>query len=155
MAAPTPFKLDVARSHGIQHTVLLDRRSFTSSYEELRSIAPDGFDAVIEATGAIGVLQHVLPLVRSGGILLVYGMAGEQQTIQVSPFEIFRREIQIRGSFAHAYGFARAIDFLRGGGVDPRGIITHRFTLEEYGQALEALRAPDCLKAVLHPRGAA
>ena len=84
---------------------------------------------------------------------MVYGMANEAATIEIHPFEIFRREITVKGSFAQAYQFARAIDFLRTGKVDPTGIVTHRFGLDEYGEALAALRAPDCLKAVLLPNG--
>lgn len=151
MAAPTQFKLDVAASHGVNNTVLLDRNDFAASADELRAIAPNGFDVVIEATGAIGVLQNVLTHVRSGGTLMIYGMASESRTIAIHPYEVFRREITITGSFAQSYGFARAIDFLRAGKVNPSGIITHRFGLDEYAAALDALRAPDCLKAVLLP----
>ncbi|MFT4219273.1 MAG: zinc-dependent alcohol dehydrogenase family protein [Microbacterium sp.] len=151
MAAPTQFKLDVAKSHGVNNTVLLDRNDFTASNSELHALAPHGFDVVIEATGAVGILQNILPHVRSGGTLMIYGMASESAQISIHPYEIFRREITIKGSFAQSYGFARAIDFLRSGKVDPTGIITHRFGLEEYGDALAALRAPDCLKAVVEP----
>ena len=151
MAAPTQFKLDVAASHGVNETVLLDRSDFTASADRLRQIAPNGFDVVIEATGAPSILQNILSHVRSGGTLMIYGMASETATITISPFEIFRREITIKGSFAQSYGFARAIDFLKAGKVDPTGIVTHRFGLEDYGAALETLRAPDCLKAVVQP----
>lgn len=151
MAAPTQFKLDVAKSHGVKEIVLLDRNDFTASADRLRELAPLGFDVVIEATGAVGVLQNILPHVRSGGTLMVYGMAGETKTIEIHPYEIFRREIQIKGSYAQSYGFARAIDFLKAGKVNPEGIITHRFGLEDYADALNALRASDCLKAVVIP----
>jgi D-arabinitol dehydrogenase (NADP+) len=151
MAAPTQFKLKVAESHGVNETVLLDRHDFTASFHRFQDIAPLGFDVVVEATGAIPVLDHVISLVRSGGTLMIYGMAKESKTIRISPFEVFRREIQIKGSFAQSYGFARAIDLLRAGKVDPTGFITHRYALEDYGKALEALRAQDCLKAVIEP----
>ncbi|MFJ6076596.1 zinc-dependent alcohol dehydrogenase family protein [Streptomyces sp. NPDC093065] len=151
MAAPTQFKLDLAKTHGVNETVLLDRADFTTAADRLRDLAPHGFDVVIEATGAVGILQNVLPHVRSGGTLMVYGMASESETITIHPFEIFRREITIKGSFAQSYEFARAIDLLKARKVNPDGIITHRFGLDEYATALQALRAPDCLKAVVHP----
>lgn len=152
MAAPTQFKLDVARANGVDETVLLDRNDFRASHARFRELAPRGFDVVIEATGAVSVLQDILPLVRSGGTLVVYGMAAEDATIAISPYEIFRREITIKGSFAQAYGFARAIDFLKHGKVRADGLITHRFALSSYAQALAALRSPDCLKAVVEPQ---
>ncbi len=153
VAAPTQFKLDVARSHGVDETVVLDRSDFGAAAERLRELAPRGFDVVIEATGAVGILQRILPHVKSGGTLMVYGMANEAATIEIHPYEIFRREITVKGSFAQAYQFARSIDYLKNGKVDPTGIVTHRFGLDQYGEALAALRAPDCLKAVLLPNG--
>lgn len=119
MAAPTQYKLDLAKSHGVNNTVLLDRNDFTASKDELEAIAPYGFDVVIEATGAAGILDHILGHVRSGGTLMIYGMARESTTVAFHPYEIFRREITIKGSFAQSYEFARAIDLLRAGRCRP------------------------------------
>lgn len=151
MAAPTQYKLDLAKSHGVNNTVLLDRGDFTASKDELDAIAPYGFDVVIEATGVVGILDNIMPHVRSSGTLMIYGMASETATVAFHPFEIFRREINIKGSFAQSYEFARAIDLLKAGKIQTDGIITHRFGLDEYEAALDALRAPDCLKAVVEP----
>ncbi len=55
------------------------------------------------------------------------------------PFDVFRREITIKGSFAEMTSFGAAIAALRSGRARTDGIITHRFPLEEYGAALETL----------------
>ena len=52
---------------------------------------------------------------------------------------MFRREITIKGSFAEITSFAAAIAALRGGRARTDGIITHRFSLDDYGKALDAL----------------
>ena len=153
VAAPNAAKLAVAKSHGANHTVLVDRNDFAASTEELLAIAPEGFDIVIDGTGAISVLSQLIPFVKSCGTLMVYGMAGEEESISIKPFELFRREITLRGSFAQSYEFARAIKLLQGGKVDPTGIITHSFGLDEYADALGSLRRPEVLKAVMYPNG--
>jgi D-arabinitol dehydrogenase (NADP+) len=53
---------------------------------------------------------------------------------------VFRREITIRGSFAEINSFAAAIRALRSGRLRTTGLITHRFTLDDYGQALKTLQ---------------
>jgi D-arabinitol dehydrogenase (NADP+) len=78
-------------------------------------------------------------------------MSGESEALTISPFEIFRRQIAIKGAFAHTYGFARAIGLIRAGKVNPDGIVTHRFALDDYSAALAALSDPECLKAVVQP----
>ncbi len=151
VAAPTEAKLEVARRHGATATVVTDRSDFAASHARLRELAPFGFDVVIDATGASGVLNALLPLVRDGGTLMIYGMASEDVQLTVSPYEIFRRELTIKGSFAQTNCLSRAVAMLQHGQVSDDGIITHRFTLEQYADALNALRDPACLKAVVVP----
>ncbi|MEP7021201.1 MAG: zinc-dependent alcohol dehydrogenase family protein [Pseudonocardiales bacterium] len=151
LAAPTQFKLDVAHRHGANQTVLTNRADFAASVPTLRELAPHGFDVVIDATGASQVLQQALPLTRTGGTVMVYGMAAEDAQIAVNPYDIFRRELTIKGSFSQTNCVARAVKLLQAGQLRTDGILTHRFPLAEYGDALHALRDPACLKAIVVP----
>ena len=99
----------------------------------------DGYDVVVEATGVTAVGNICLPLTRNGGTVLVYGVTRPVERLSVSPFEIFRREITIKGSYAEMTSFGAAIAALRTGRVRTDGIISHRFSLDEYGEALETL----------------
>ncbi|SBW22291.1 hypothetical protein FDG2_2424 [Candidatus Protofrankia californiensis] len=151
VAAPTQSKLEVARMHGAHEVVRTNRQDFSAGIPQLRNIAPDGFDVVVDATGAGAVLEHCLPLVRAGGTFMVYGMAEEDVTIRISPFEVFRRELTIKGAFSQTNCVARSVKLLQGGRVKADGIVTHTFLLTAYDEALDALRDPDCLKAVVVP----
>ena len=152
VAAPTQRKLDLVAEHGADHLVLIDRANPSAAYARLRELAVDGFDVVIDATGAISVLQQVEPLVRAGGTIFVYGMTAESAAWSVAPYNIFRRELTIKGSFAQQFSFDRSLSALRGGRVDTQGMITHRFSLEEYSEALAAVADSSCVKAIIIPR---
>lgn len=151
MAAPTEFKLELARSYGIDTTVLVERGDPEGSRRRLRELAPIGFDVVVDATGSVRVLAGCLELTRDGGTVFVYGMTAEADRLEVSPFEIFRRELTIKGSFAQAFTFDRALAVLRSGRVRTEGVVTHRFGLDSYGDALAAAADRNCLKAVMVP----
>jgi D-arabinitol dehydrogenase (NADP+) len=151
VVAPTEFKLKVALQNGATHVVQTDRQDFTASLPRFRELEPLGFDVVIDATGSTAVLSHLLELVRDGGTLMVYGMADEQASVSVSPYEIFRRELTIKGSFSQTNCVGRAVSLLRSGRVQADGIVTHVFPLDEYANALEALSDPGCLKAIVVP----
>ena len=58
-----------------------------------------------------------------------------------SPYDVFRRELTIKGSFAEISSFPAALAALRAGRARTDGLITHRFRLADYGLALEALRS--------------
>jgi D-arabinitol dehydrogenase (NADP+) len=74
------------------------------------------------------------------------------ETISFHPFDVFRREISIIGSFAAITSSGAAIDAMRSGRIRTDGIITHRFGLEDYGVALETVRSdPAAHKVVIVP----
>ncbi|MBK0418383.1 zinc-dependent alcohol dehydrogenase family protein [Leucobacter sp. CSA1] len=152
VAAPSQHKLDLARAHGADLTVRVDRADPAAARAALRADAPEGYDIVVDATGAVAVLQQTIGLTRTGGTVLVYGMADEEATWPVRPYEIFRRELTIKGSFAQQFVFDRAIAALRSGTIDTTGIITHRFGLDQYREALDAISDSACVKAVIEPR---
>lgn len=152
VAAPTLFKLDLARSYGVDHTVRLDRSDPGAGTPELRRLAPEGFDVVVEATGAVPVLERAVELTKMGGTVMVYGMASAEDRLAISPYEVFRRQLTIKGSFAQTHCFDRAIAYLRSGRLHTEGIVTHRFDLDGFGAALAALAGdPTCLKAAIVP----
>lgn len=151
VAAPTAAKLAIAQRLGADAVVQLDRTAPQSSLERLREAAPDGYDIVVDATGAPPVLDLTLPLTRTGGTVFVYGMPPESARWSVPSYDLFRRELTIKTSFAQQYSFDRALAYLRSGRVDTSGLITHRFGLDDYTAALDTVSSSESVKVVLRP----
>ena len=154
VAAPSQFKLDTAAMLGIDRTVRISRDDAEGTVTELREASPggDGYDVVVEATGSAAIGNLCVPLTRNGGTVLIYGVTRAEDVVTFHPFDVFRREITIRGSFAEISSFAAAIAALRGGRARTAGIITHRFPLDDYGKALDALaNDPSVHKVVIVP----
>jgi D-arabinitol dehydrogenase (NADP+) len=150
------FKLEVARALGVDRTYLMDPADLAGDVARLRDLAgvdqDGGYDIVADATGKATVAEACLPLTRNGGTVLLYGVADERDRITISPYELFRRELTIIGSFAEISSFPAAIAVLRSGRVRTEGIISHRFDLDGYGTALETLRRdPTAHKVVIAP----
>jgi D-arabinitol dehydrogenase (NADP+) len=150
VAAPTRFKLDLASAFGIDHTIQISRSDAAANQKlAMEASGGRGYDIVVEATGSTDVGEICVGLTRNGGTMLVYGVTRGDETISFHPFELFRREISIIGSFAEITSFASAIAALRSGRIHTDGMITHRFALEDYGAALEALRSDKTAHKVL------
>jgi D-arabinitol dehydrogenase (NADP+) len=148
VAARTAFKLDLAKSYGADEIVVMSAES--SSTNALRKLAPTGFDVVVDATGAPSVLAEAADLLAVGGTLFVYGMTDEAAKLTLSPYDIFRRELTIKGSFSQAFSFDRAVALLRGGRVQTAGLVTHHFGLGDYGTAIDVVtNDSSCLKAAI------
>lgn len=152
VAAPSEHKLEVARGLGVDETVTLDRSDPGGAVPMLRRLAPSGFDVVVEATGSPTVLTQCPGLTRVGGTVLVYGMADEGETVPFSPYDIFARELTVKGSFAQIHCFDRALLELRTGRVRTDGIVTDRFPLSRFTDALDAVSGSRSIKAVVEPQ---
>jgi D-arabinitol dehydrogenase (NADP+) len=152
VAAPRQFKLDAALKLGVDGVVLIDRADADANVDALRAASPtgDGFDIVVEATGSPEVGSTCVSLTRNGGTVMIYGVTRGEDLVQFHPFDVFRREITIKGSFAEVTSFAAAIAALRSGRVRTDGIITHRFHLDDYPDALETVANRRGHKVVIH-----
>jgi D-arabinitol dehydrogenase (NADP+) len=111
-----------------------------------------GYDVVIDATGSAAVSERCVPLTRNGGTVMFYGVTAPDDVVTVHPYDVFRREITIKGSFAEINSFPAAIAAFRTGRARTDGLITHRFKLDDYADALEALRSDRTVhKIVIEP----
>jgi D-arabinitol dehydrogenase (NADP+) len=155
VAAPSPHNLDVAVRNGATRAVITDNADFAASFPELLDDEPQGFDVVIDTTGHTAQPVNALPLVRGGGTFFLYGMTDEHAAINIRPYDVFRRELRIVGAFSQTNCVGRAVDLLAARRVVADGIITHRFGLDQYPEAIAAVQDPMCLKAVVYPQLAA
>ena len=153
VAARTQFKLDLATKFGIDSTYKMNPQDLSGDIKALYAMTGgEGFDIVVDATGDVNVCQSLFELVRFGGTVLLYGVGDENDRVSISPYEIFRRELTIKGSFAEIESFPAAVSVLRSGRAQTNGIITHRFKLEEYQKALDVQRTdPSRHKIVIIP----
>ena len=138
-------RLELARSLGAS-AVETDVRALSGDH-------PDGFDCVVDATGVAAVIQQGLDAVRRGGKLMVFGVAPQEARVEISPFRIYNDEITLVGSMAVLYTFVQAIELLRAGAVQTEPLLTHTFALEDFGDALKAMRAGEGLKVQVLPNG--
>jgi D-arabinitol dehydrogenase (NADP+) len=134
-------KLEVAKELGVDHTVQMDRSNYSKHEKELLELFPKGFDIVVDATGAQEVVQHMPQFAKFGAKIVIYGVASEADRITLSPYEIFRKELKVIGSFAQTHCFDRALKFIENGVVKVDNMITHRFSIVDFARAIEQVES--------------
>lgn len=137
VAAPAGPKLDLISRLAADEIVAIDRHDPNKHRSRLHELSPTGFDYIVEATGSASVCQDALQFVRRGGTLLVYGVYPESDSVRFNPFDLFRREITIKGSFAQIDAFPRALAYLESGKIKVNEIVSDEFELKDWGKVLE------------------
>ena len=142
----TKSRFDVALRMGIDETVVAD----DSQEKNLRRIAPRGFDAVFEMTGAAPIVEQAFKYVTPGGKVVIYGIVPPDQNVQINPFDICRNDLQVIGSFSSVNSCIIAQELLASGVIKVEHLISHRFSLQEWGKAVETSSNPAiCMRAII------
>ena len=74
VAASSAFKLRRAGELGIDTTFLMDRADLAGDAAKLKAASGGGYDIVVDATGSAAVSEQCVPLTRSGGTVMFYGV---------------------------------------------------------------------------------
>lgn len=117
--------------------------------DALRTNNPYGFDVVVEATGAPTVLEQSLDFVRKGGKLVVYGVYDDKVKIAWSPFKIWENEVTILASFCSMGHIPHVIEYVDAGRLQLGGIVNITYRIENWAEALEAVRKQEVVKAAI------
>jgi len=140
-------RIELAQSLGADVVVNADG----TEAEALKNLSATGFDVVVDATGIPQVVEKTINFVRNCGVLFFFGVCPIDAKIQISPYEIFRRDLKVCGSFALRNTFAPAIRLLQNKIVQVKPLLSHSFPFEQFEEALQVMRSGDSMKVQLHP----
>ncbi|MEW5957550.1 MAG: zinc-dependent alcohol dehydrogenase family protein [Chloroflexota bacterium] len=117
----------------------------------LKELAPYGFAGVIDATGVPAVIEQAFNFLKPGGQYLQFGVTPMEATIKLRPYEIFRHDWTIIGSFALCYTFEPAMAWLANGVIDVKPLISHTVPLTDFSDVFQQFAAGKTLKVHLQP----
>ena len=139
-----PGRAEAARQTGADQVV--------NTFEEL---PPETYDIVIDATGAIPVMNRTIDFVRKGGTVLLFGVPPSGRNIEMEGFKIFQKGLTLLSSFTSVRNSFQAVDLLQSGQVRVDSLISHRLPLEDMPHALELIesRDPAVKKVIVQPNG--
>lgn len=121
-----------------------------ASFEDL---AKRGYDAVIDATGALAAERAALDFVRDSGSVLYFGVPPEGGTFPLEPYQLFRRELKILSSFTSLRNSLQAIRLMREGAIKVADLVSHRLPLADLEKGFKLIieKKEPTLKVVIQP----
>ena len=141
-------KLDLARTLGAGEAVLAG----PDADDALREISPLGFDVVVDCTGVPAVVEHMFTHVRNEGKLLFFGVNPTEARVAVSPYDVYRKDLEILGSFALRYTFHDALVLLENGTIYVAPLLSDRFAIDGFPEAFRLAGSGDALKVQIQPQ---
>lgn len=122
-----------------------------------------GADLTLECVGSARSIDDSLRLTRPGGRVVILGLASWARSVDWTP--VWLKELQVTGSYIYRWESWQgrrvrtmdiALEWLARGQADLGHLVTHRFPLEEFRQALRTAMgraATRAFKVVFQPQG--
>jgi D-arabinitol dehydrogenase (NADP+) len=141
--------LQVIRLRGAAHITVVEKNPARAAFAadsgadrclgDLADLEKEAFDVVIDATGAISVMERTIDFARKGGTVLLFGVPPSGQSMALVPFEIFRKGLTVLSSFTSLRNSYQAVALLRSGQVDVSGLVSHHLPLEEFERGIQLI----------------
>jgi Zn-dependent alcohol dehydrogenase len=147
---PVPSKRELALRLGATHAV---DPGDGDPVAAIRRIVPDGVDHAFEAVGIPAVAAQAFAATRTGGKTVLIGQPAVDVSVALPVYEWTQFEHDVLGT--HIGGATPALDIpmlaalLGAGLLDLAPLVTHRFRLEQIGEALEVTRSGTAGRVVL------
>ncbi len=133
---PHPLRRDLARTMGAD-----------VAYADAAEVDdPDGYDIAIDASGHPAAIQSAVDMLGRQGRLVQMGIAHANVRVNVSPFEVFAKELMIIGCNSLAGAYEAATQLMPEIATTLRPLITDLLPLSEYAEAVRRASSPQSIK---------
>lgn len=145
-------RIEVAKRLGVEYT--FNSKKFDVKEKVIELTEGRGPDFVIVAVASTDAVYQSMDLVRKGGKICVFGDFRDvpQPNLNLDLKLILRDDIELFGSWGcSTQNYRVAFNLITAGQVKVREMITHRFPLEKFTEALKVFLNKECLKIVFNP----
>jgi len=148
---PNPFRRELAERMGATATFAPS----TQTVEDIkRRNGGAGVDVVLEISGNPMAVEQGLQALHSGGWISLLGIGDRPVTLDLNDL-VVTKGITIHGIFGRRIWdtWERTSAYLSSGRVDVTPLITHRFPLDDFQEAMAQMKSGRSGKVVLLPTG--
>ncbi len=89
----------------------------------LKEAGFDRVNVVIECVGRTNTIAQAIEIAGYKSIVMMFGLTKPDETIDVKPFELFKKEIVLKASFINPCTHQRALDLIDNGRIDVSSMI--------------------------------
>lgn len=148
---PNPFRRELAERMGATATFA---PSAQTADEIKHRNGGAGVDVVLEISGNPMAVEQGLQVLHSGGWISLLGIGDRPVTLDLNDL-VVTKGITIHGIFGRRIWdtWERTSAYLSSGRVDVTPLITHRFPLEDFQEAMAQMKSGRSGKVVLLPTG--
>ena len=149
LSEPNEKRRQVALSLGADAAIDPTAPDARSAYE---AALGDGADVVIECVGNNAAVKSAFQLAKKGATIVLFSVPKVDATFDLPLFDVYKKELTIKGSFVNPDTHARAVALINSGKVRFDTIITHKFTLDQLPEAIAMQMSSESIKVIVEAK---
>ena len=110
-----------------------------------------GADVVIECAGQTQATRQAFEAAAKGATILLFSVPPVDAVFDLPLFDVFKKELVIKGSFVNPDTHARAVELLNTGRINVEPVITHTFGLDGVEAAIKMQMSGKAVKVLVKP----
>ena len=143
----SPYRIELARKMGIQHVVNAGTEKLTDVMARIGMT--EGFDVGLEMSGAAPAMRDMIDVMNNGGKVALLGIAPTGFAVDWN--KIIFKMLNIKGIYGREmYDTWYKMIAMVQSGLDLSGIITHRFSIDDFEQGFNAMLSGEAGKVILN-----
>ena len=142
----SPYRIELARKMGIRHVVNAGTEKLTDVMARIGMT--EGFDVGLEMSGAAPAMIDMIDVMNNGGKVALLGIAPTGFAVDWN--KIIFKMLNIKGIYGREmYETWYKMIAMVQSGLDLSGIITHRFSIDDFEQGFNAMLSGEAGKVIL------
>lgn len=121
--------------------------------ESLKKHGINHIQVVIETCGLKGTSEEAIEIVDRGGTVVLFAVTSVDSKIDLLTYEVFQKELTIKGSFCSPYDMGRAVELINSHSIDVTMMLAGTKTLEGLQDILRDPNMRAMGKWVIVPNG--
>ena len=97
-------------------------------------------NTVIECVGRTSTIEQAIDIVGNKGTVMMFGLTKPDDTISLKPFEVFKKEIELKASYINPYTQKRALELIDSGRLDVSSMV---YAVESLDNLADILAKPE------------
>ena len=120
--------------------------------EAFAQVLGGGANVVIECVGNVPAVKSAFQFAGKGATVLLFSVPKVDATFDLPLFDVYKKELTIKGSFVNPDTHARAVALINSGKVRFDTIITHKFTLDQLPEAIAMQMSSESIKVIVEAK---
>lgn len=119
--------------------------------KELKEHGIDRLDAVIECVGLPKTMEQAIQIAGNKSVAMLFGLASPEDTITIKPYDLFRKEVDVKASYINPYTIDRAVELIDSRRIDVGFMQCEPLPLERLVDAVSDLELRKQGKLIIDP----